>query len=60
MATNYLVTGDPLEPSSGDMIAQTKSLKVGERVPEGWRVLTGNSHESVIARVALRYEVESE
>ena len=55
----YLISGDPLEPTSGDMIAETASLAVGQPVPEGWRVLTGNERESVIARVALRYELES-
>lgn len=57
--TRYLISGDPLEPCSGDMIAETASLAVGKPVPEGWRVLTGNERESVIARVALRYELES-
>jgi hypothetical protein len=49
MSANYLLSGDPLAPSSTDLIAQTKSLAVGERVPDGWRVLTGNE-----ARVANR------
>lgn len=56
----YLIAGDPLEPSSGDMIAETASLDVGQPVPAGWRVLSGNERQSVIARVVLRYEVESE
>lgn len=57
--TNYLVSGDPLAPSSGDLIAQLATLKVGEPVPEGWRVLSGNAEYSSIARVVMRYEVES-
>jgi hypothetical protein len=57
---NYLISGDALAPSSCDMIAQTKSLAVGERVPEGWRVLSGNNRESTIARVCFRYEAEEE
>lgn len=57
---NYLISGDALAPESTDLIAQTKSLPVGERVPEGWRVLSGNMHESTIARVCYRYEAESE
>jgi hypothetical protein len=57
---NYLVSGDPLEPCGTDLIAQTQSLAVGERVPEGWRVLSGNERESTIARVAFRYEAEEE
>jgi hypothetical protein len=56
---NYLLSGDPLEPSGTDLIAQTKSLAVGARVPDGWRVLSGNERESTIARVAYRFEAES-
>lgn len=55
---SYLVQGDPLHPASGDLIAQTTSLAVGAPIPDGWRVLTGNVHHHVIARVAMRYEVE--
>jgi hypothetical protein len=58
--TNYLIAGDPMEPASTDLIAQTKSLAVGRPVPDGWRVLSGNERESTIARVAYRYEVEEE
>lgn len=58
--TNYLVSGDPLAPCGTDLIAQTKSLAVGERVPDGWRVLSGNERESTIARVAYRFEAEEE
>jgi hypothetical protein len=43
---NYLVSGDPMEPCSTDLIAQRKLLKVGLAVPDGWRVLTGNVRES--------------
>lgn len=56
----YLISGDPLEPTSGDMIAQTASLDVGKPIPDGWRVLSGNERQSLIARVVLRYEVESD
>jgi hypothetical protein len=53
-----LLKGDPMAPDSTDVIAQFDSLAVGERVPEGWRVLSGNVRESEIARVAFRYEIE--
>lgn len=53
-----LLQGDPLNPASGDLIAQTARLNVGEPVPEGWRVLTGDEASSLIARVVLRYELE--
>lgn len=56
---SYLVSGDPSEPSGSDLLAQTDSLAVGQPVPEGWRVLSGNERESTIGRLALRYELES-
>lgn len=56
--TYYLIRGNPMEPSSTDLIAETASLPVGDPVPEGWRVLSGNMTESEIARVAYRYEIE--
>lgn len=57
---NVLIEGDPMEPCSTDLIAQTKNLNVGQPVPKGWRVLTGNTFQSLIARVAYRYEIEEE
>lgn len=56
---NFLISGDALYPCGTDLIAQTKSLNVGLRVPEGWRVLSGNTSHSTIARVCYRYEAES-
>lgn len=55
---NQLIEGNPLAPESFDMIAQLGHLPVGERVPEGWRVLTGNQFSSLVARVVYRFEVE--
>lgn len=55
-----LVEGDPLIPASGDVIVQFATLAVGLPVPDGWRVLNGNMHNSQIARVVLRYEIEGE
>lgn len=57
---NFLIQGDPMAPESTDLIAQRKLLKVGLPVPDGWRVLTGNNRDSVIARVAFRYEIGEE
>lgn len=54
----FLVSGNPIEPCSTDLIAQTATIPVGTVVPEGWRVLTGNNRTSSIARVAYRYEIE--
>jgi hypothetical protein len=53
-----LISGDPIEPSSNDVIAQFDRLAVGHPVPDGWRVLSGNATESEIARVAFRFEIE--
>lgn len=53
---NQLINGDELAPCSTDLIAQTATLAVGLRVPDGWRVLTG----SLIARVAYRYEIAAD
>ena len=59
MESNHLISGNPLAPEPNDLIAQTKSLAVGRRVPDGWRVLTGNITESLIARVCYRFELDS-
>lgn len=53
-----LIDGDALNPSSVDLISQVATLDVGQPVPEGWRVLTGNARTSQIGRVAYRYEIE--
>ena len=55
---NHLVSGDPLSPQAGDVIAQIAILNVGARVPNGWRVLTGNNNVNKIARLVLRGEIE--
>jgi hypothetical protein len=54
-----LIDGDPMEPSALDKIAQFDSLEVGLRVPDGWRVLSGNSRESEVCRIVYRFELES-
>lgn len=55
---NYLLEGDAMSPESTDLIAQTALLPVGQPVPDGWRVLSGNERCSTIGRIAFRYEVE--
>jgi len=55
---NTLIEGDPLDPSTTDLIVQQGQLAVGQPVPKNWRVLTGNSDSSLVARVVYRYEVE--
>ncbi len=52
-----IVSGDVLNPDDYDIIAQQGRLPVGEPVPDGWRVLTGNMHTSLVVRIALRYEI---
>ena len=55
-----LISGNPMEPESTDIIAQFDRLPVGRSVPDGWRVLSGNTTDSEIARVAFRFEIEEE
>lgn len=56
---NFLISGDPLETSSSDMIAQKQYLPMGEKpAGEGWRIMTGNALGNLWARVAYRYEIE--
>lgn len=57
-AINHLVQGDPILLSDADVICQISVINVGEPVPEGWVVLTGNDRISKIARVMLRYQIE--
>ena len=57
---NVLLQGDPMEPTSTDLIAQSDTLKVGEPVPDGWTVTTGNMHFREIWRIAYRYQIEEE
>jgi hypothetical protein len=58
--SNKLIGGDPLDPSSTDLIVQIGRIDVGEPVPDGWRVLTGNNDSSLVARVIFRFEADSE
>jgi len=55
-----VIDGDALAPADTDLIAQVAQLAVGEPVPEGWRVLTGNAHTSQVARVCYRFELGEE
>lgn len=57
---NTLIEGDPLEPTDTDLILQRAMIEINTIVPDGWRVLTGNSIHSQVARVAYRYEIEGE
>jgi len=60
ITVNKLIEGDPLAPSDLDVIVQSASLNVGLPVPDGWRVMTGNMHTSLIMRIIYRYEEEAE
>lgn len=55
---NYLFEGDPMQPASTDLIIQRGMLPVGERIPRGWNVISGNIHYSVVYRVTTRYTAE--
>jgi hypothetical protein len=47
-----------LQPAPDDLLVQLDTLAVGQPLPEGWRVLSGNIHNSEITRVVMRYEIE--
>jgi hypothetical protein len=53
---NHLIRGDALAPHDHDLIAQEGRLAVGEPVPFGWNVLTGNNDSSLVGRVVFRFE----
>ena len=57
---NILVRGDVFDPSDMDLIVQITTLAVGEPVPEGWKVTSGNMHNSEIVRVVTRSALEME
>lgn len=58
-AKNTLIEGDPMDPVSTDMITQRLNLDMGKQpIGDGWRILTGNNHTNLWARVAYRYEIE--
>lgn len=53
-----VVRGDGLAPQATDILYQEGVLAVGKRVPPGWQVLTGNSHDSFVVRVGYRHDVQ--
>lgn len=63
--SHHLISGDPVQPSGCDYIAQIVHLPV-ENSPEGlnrgnnsgWRIITGNNLFNTWARVVLRYEIQ--
>jgi hypothetical protein len=56
---NTLLTGDPLDPSDSDVIAQIGWLDVGKPVPDGWTVLSGNTRMSDVGRVTTRWDIQN-
>ncbi len=57
---SVLTEGDALNPQSTDVLTQFGRLKVGEPLPDGWTVLTGNRFDSLVARVVYRENAEDE
>lgn len=61
-ASYTLVSGDPMAPSSSDLIACTVHLPNGQTPPAAeydcWRVLTGGPKFNLWGRLAYRYEIE--
>jgi hypothetical protein len=58
METYTLLSGDPMDPQTSDVIAICKTLAVGEPVPDGFRVISGNTHISEIWGIATRFDIE--
>jgi len=70
--TYHLIQGNPMEPSSTDIIAHECNLSIDELPPGaldkfkkfdphcGWRILTGNSQYNLWGRIAYRYEIEED
>ena len=56
---SVILEGMALEPNSLDLIALKGRLDVGEPIPNGWRVMTGNSLHSLVVAVAYREEIEA-
>ena len=50
--------GNPFEPNGFDMFAQVGLLSTSESVPDGWKVMTGNHMQSVVARIVYRHEID--
>lgn len=53
-----LVKGDESAASDTDLFTVLGRLDVDEPLPEGWRVLTGNRHSSLVAATFYRFELE--
>ena len=54
----------PLDPQARekfatDLFVQEAIIKTGEKVPEGWRIISGNNNSSLIARVIMFCELET-
>lgn len=60
VSDSYLIRGNPLEPDQFDIIAQVGTLNVGEPLPEGWIVTTGNNRVSEVWRIAYRGTINEE
>jgi hypothetical protein len=56
--TFSLHEGDAMRPESTDVLIADGRLNVGEKVPDGWRVLSGNPHSSRVMATGFRYEFE--
>ena len=52
--------GDTMDPSSTDLIIMEGRVEVGQPIPEGWTVHTGNQFDSQVTRIAYRYQIEEE
>lgn len=56
----HLIEGDPLDPSEYDLLAVNGRLGRGHRVPNNFRVITGNTTDSQVVGIFTRGELEAE
>lgn len=53
-----LIRGNAMQPEADDLIMVRDLLPVGKPVPEGFKVLSGNNHNSEIVGLFMRYELK--
>lgn len=54
-----LIDGDALTQFASDILVQQGIIDVGEAIPTGWTVLTGNDKHSLVTRVIYRGDLEA-
>jgi hypothetical protein len=50
------INGDAMALSASDLLFAQGMLEVGQSVPDGWTVLTGNAYSSMVYAVGYRFQ----